>query len=1018
MMKKRFLIYVLLAFLIMVIENVEASHKAGAPPHNTGIWVKIDEADNELWEFHFDSSDTTYPCNIRLKDEDDSSGDDDAEAKGIVGRVVKHLGSYSLKDFSTDCNRNNDACSAIWPWKWKSGMTSKGGDKSLSVSNTEYRPKGDLLCGGDGYWYLCDSNYAGLGYTDTNGLFYRCTSENYEWIQPTEICNNNQDDDADTAADCADSDCYNSPYCNPDINKYSCERLTYDYDDTAPAVTADCVLSSGKVVCNGGTQDPLNPCVCPYGQTKTLTQQCTGTGRERQCVNLYSCTGTAQSINCLSQPCPSGYQCSIPSLNNCCGDDFSDDSAVSVSKYLCDRSGKIWTASSTGKISYLSGSDYEYIFDSSNWIKCDTNFVTTGTQSIINIDDHDYICKGRGQNSIVECCGEQLCKSNGARLLTGESINPSNIVQQPGTCELDAGYVECFDTTDSNCICPYGQTKEQRELRSIDPGTGEEIIDIFYYCSGTPQSLDCRSNPSSCPIGYSCYIPPTPPSTTYYCKDDGTFTDDIDTSQAACENAGFVWTGIKCCGNDIGEYYDDDGTSGGCWNSAFIGSGYKVAGSDVVLNSNGEFYGCKSDNGQSIVEIKDFCTVKGSYYCDYLNNGQWLATNGADKSVQKPLPAAPSNSGCCAAAECWNDVSCVDINSETTISSNVYRCVSAAGVGQWAAGIAKTTPDGTTSGYCTSPTQCLIDPNAANADDQCVESGEYSNDNYCEDGDWSSRTKLLALELLKIKGNAADYTLFCDDKKNTLNHLDYNVIGTTKARQLLESNLDTNNFCVVSFGNNVVIATSINNEITGTSSSVFSDILDVFNIGSCSNNDVLKHDGDFHACDSTNTLWINNMTKSMIYSKNSINFGTGFSFTNLINSIKDAIRNLFSLNVDKLDYLNKVNRFDRLYMSEKSGKAIRGSLYNKFIGNVRTAAIEYSGFTTNVCTLVNEYGNRYNPNDPNAVSGISCKQDDVDSTKFYVLMQGSISTTPNQGGLTNLNPDKIWPDLTSKLRLK
>jgi hypothetical protein len=268
-----------------------------------------------------------------------------------------------------------------------------------------------------------------------------------------------------------------------------------------------------------------------------------------------------------------------------------------------------------------------------------------------------------------------------------------------------------------------------------------------------------------------------------------------------------------------------------------------------------------------------------------------------------------------------------------------------------------------------------------------------------------------------------DYTLFCDNKENTLNYLNYNVIGTTKAYQILETNLDVNNFCVLTYENEVVVATSINNKI---SSGVFSNIRSVFSAGSCSNSDILNSDGQFHDCNSTQTnrLWINNRTGSIIYSKNRIPVGgdSGLSPNSIrdsINFIITAIRDILlsssELTPQKDDYLKKVNRFDRLYMAEKSGKSIKGSLYNKF-SNIRTAAIEYSGFTTNVCTLVNEYGNRIpKSSNPDAISEISCKED---SGKYYVLVQGSISTAPGGEELTGINPDKIWPDLTSKLRLK
>jgi hypothetical protein len=90
-------------------------------------------------------------------------------------------------------------------------------------------------------------------------------------------------------------------------------------------------------------------------------------------------------------------------------------------------------------------------------------------------------------------------------------------------------------------------------------------------------------------------------------------------------------------------------------------------------------------------------------------------------------------------------------------------------------------------------------------------------------------------------------------------------------------------------------------------------------------------------------------------------------------------------------------------MSKKGDKEIKASLYNKY-ENTLTAAVEYRGFATNICNIVDKYSQRNT--DP--VYGISCKGS---GTNYYVIAQGT-------EGSTGLDPNKIWPDLTSKLRLK
>ena len=65
--------------------------------------------------------------------------------------------------------------------------------------------------------------------------------------------------------------------------------------------------------------------------------------------------------------------------------------------------------------------------------------------------------------------------------------------------------------------------------------------------------------------------------------------------------------------------------------------------------------------------------------------------------------------------------------------------------------------------------------------------------------------------------------------------------------------------------------------------------------------------------------------------------------------------------------------------------------------------IEYRNFDTDICELVEQFSQAKK----DVSSGISCKKE---GNNYYVLVQGS--------QFTNINPESIWPDLTSKLRLK
>jgi len=354
---------------------------------------------------------------------------------------------------------------------------------------------------------------------------------------------------------------------------------------------------------------------------------------------------------------------------------------------------------------------------------------------------------------------------------------------------------------------------------------------------------------------------------------------------------------------------------------------------------------------------------------------------------------------CCGKDQCWGGSSCIDNQKAKPLSPTLIgtslRCIN----GNWTNSTLKYTPDGS-PGYCPNETQCLVDPMAANENDQCIQSGQFVDDFYCENGNWSSRSKLLALELLKLKGNS-DFTLFCDTKLNSLNNIQY--LELNEVADAIITKIKTNNFCVLKFGSNIAVATSINKNV----SDVQASILKLFKIPSCSNPNVLASDGQYHNCDSAKQLWINNISKTLIYSPLGIDIIPNQQSTltlinqllvNPINVIIDSIKLLITTPPSDTSYLASVKKFDRLYMAQQGSKTVRGTIDDK--SNI---VLQYQGFSTDICNLINQY----NQKNKDTFSGVACQKQNND---YYVLAQGS--------QFSNIYPNLIWTDLTAKLRLK
>ena len=98
-------------------------------------------------------------------------------------------------------------------------------------------------------------------------------------------------------------------------------------------------------------------------------------------------------------------------------------------------------------------------------------------------------------------------------------------------------------------------------------------------------------------------------------------------------------------------------------------------------------------------------------------------------------------------------------------------------------------------------------------------------------------------------------------------------------------------------------------------------------------------------------------------------------------------------------------KFDRLYIRETAGTEIIGTMEGTPDGDLVNLVIEYKKFNTNICDFIDEF-NRQREGD--AFSGIECVQE---GNTFRVLAQGSGKS------FVKLNPEEIWNDLTSKLRV-
>ncbi len=471
-----------------------------------------------------------------------------------------------------------------------------------------------------------------------------------------------------------------------------------------------------------------------------------------------------------------------------------------------------------------------------------------------------------------------------------------------------------------------------------------------------------------------------------------------------------------CCGDDsINDSWDnpvhhEDNAS--CYAGLTLFSCDQSQENSRVLNEKGTLFLCggslDESTGLTLDEVNE-CILKcdGTKFCSYYDNN-WKNTNGEnrieDKTWVDDTITYPTE--CCDPNKCWNGLNCIE-NSYDTPYGQVYegyRCV----YGLWEEAQLIEDPGGDNSGYCPRPDQCLVDLQGNEEDNdnpegnpQCIRTGQYMEDDYCEDGVWTSRTKYIALQLLDLPQGSEDHTLFCGEYGEVLNYLDYLVEEDKIARDYVSGAEDkTNNYCVLIYGGKVVFGTSLNKEIDDdTDGYRFMDIVEISNC-------LVTNDNQYHECSTTKKAWYNQGLKSVIYSQDSIDLQgfnlfdkfiqfLGMPFTDLTNKLIETIPDPYDQS-----FVKGVNTFKNLYVDKKGDRFILGALEGPQYKNIM---IEYKNFNTDICEMTSAYNRTHS----DFMSGILCSNE---GSNYYVLAQGNIFSASD--------PSNIWADLSGKLRVE
>jgi len=599
----------------------------------------------------------------------------------------------------------------------------------------------------------------------------------------------------------------------------------------------------------------------------------------------------------------------------------------------------------------------------------------------------------------------------------------------------------------------------------------------------------------------------SPATDVVYCAQDATWAKSLDAKgKPSCEYSKLKWTGTACCGEpaDKPEFYSDPigaappSTIGTCWNSSYLPSGLVAPGtSEKVISIAGSLLGCglaqadplslmrDAHVSRSLIQPATVCTLAHDIGGNPSMNlfcspklSRWKDTSSNKDLALSSNPSNPDDKDCCARGlDCWDGRLCVaDQSNDPTMTLTAgYRCVK----GEWRPGNPQFTPDRSGKGFCPRKEDCLWNPRGSSVSNYmpeayltaqgevanqpaCLADGQFIGDPLCVEGNWSTRAKAIALEMIDIAEALSpnDYALFCGDYKDVLNFIDYDpeTLGMGSVKSYIETGCSrgglsipcVNNFCSIRLGDGRIgFGTSLNMPIDDPQSS----FLKALGMDATGCNAAAIDDGGFHDCvteawyariwssilnavagqsSNKNTLMYNHGLQAVISKPVVPSTPTGGAAQVVpatrkpvlkrsrepsINLPMGSIRTFVNTDLRKpfRDPMANVSAFDQLFILKSANRNYFAFLSTDvfFDEFVDVAAVAYDGITVS---------------DPStgkaACDFLSARLDPARNLKRYdcaydpqsgMLRMVAISKTPASGAQATPLRD-FWRDMTAKLR--
>jgi hypothetical protein len=511
----------------------------------------------------------------------------------------------------------------------------------------------------------------------------------------------------------------------------------------------------------------------------------------------------------------------------------------------------------------------------------------------------------------------------------------------------------------------------------------------------------------------------------------------------------------------------------------------------IAINKSGTYYISNNGSAKDIKIISDDPTNKITIDSDgtFEPDSQFIIIEFSKGTVYQPFLQLVDDFGpgeynyehqnypdnfdfrsglsCCKQDQCWNGYTCVEPMENVALMTEHfgvgkdYRCID----GQWTHLPLKWDWNNLKRGFCTQEEQCFVTKNgeAENTISSfldegdapiCINPGESILDHYCQDGQWTSRTKFLASKLVEVAGND-EFILYCTHYTDSL--LDYgdeiylggesqeesentpslgedpvslaqedelsytcfpNLWDVEGGRELVlgDENTCINNMCVLRYTEGgkfkTAFATTLNKDLNDTASS----FLLGFNVDPEELNTICEGGPGFVKCAFDGPdMWYSKELNAIVYGKQGIQL-SGNIFGNALNGFLDWVKDISGIGTEIPEFeqfVFQASNFNEIYLLNKEGKKAKvvRELVNGSDVQQQSILAEYEGFSTPICDYVD---NLALPEDL--------------QTEFLLTVEGynkynctseagkqKLQIIVNQDDIKGL--DYFWPQLTGKLRV-